>query len=214
MATEDSGFSRSTEPVFETVRRGFDPDQVLGYLKRVGDRIRQLESQLHQAEADLQEARQERDRARTVAGQDPYVSASAHVADLMRTFDKEVERMRAEAQDDAERIRAEARAEVERARREAGLAEADARSQAEAMISEARAEADQVREDLAALHDATLRDLMVMRDHMVSSVREIDQLLRVQRSEEPVVLVDESGNGSSGDGEASSQRHTSSELGV
>jgi regulator of protease activity HflC (stomatin/prohibitin superfamily) len=49
-----------------------------------------------------------------VGRQDPYDTASARVADLVRMFDQDVERLRAEAEAEVERLLADARTESER----------------------------------------------------------------------------------------------------
>jgi hypothetical protein len=55
------------ESHFDTVRRGFAPDQVAGYLKRVATSILSLESRLEETRNELLEAQRERDRALAAA---------------------------------------------------------------------------------------------------------------------------------------------------
>lgn len=195
MATENPTFTGFSEPVFETVRRGFDPEQVRAHLDRVASQVRDVESRLRQQERDLQEARRERDMARAVTIPDPYTSVSAHVADLLRGFDQDVERLRARADAEAERIRAEARV------------------QAEMELGEARLEADQIRTEVLALRSSKLSELRVMRDHLVSSLKELETALEIEPSEGHVMVLGGAGDQAPVGNEAPSVRaETRSEL--
>ncbi len=167
-----------TAPAFDTVRRGFDPNQVLGYLKRVDDRVEELEAQLQQAELDRAEAQRERDLARSMAAADPYEHASERVRSLMRTLDQEVARLLAEARGEAERLPAEARATAEQTTAQAGAEAARIRAEAEAILRRARDEERRIRADLAALHAAMVKDLKAIQDHMVSSANELDRNMK------------------------------------
>jgi hypothetical protein len=150
----DGGPTGSADPVFRTVKRGFDPEQVLDYLRGLGERVRGLEGQLEQAHRELSEAR------RHDAGPgDPYAGVSAHVAALLRGFDEEVDRARAKAEADAGRIQAEAKAK------------------AELEIEQARGEAERVRAEQERLRDASSQGLRSMRDHMARSLLEIEAAL-------------------------------------
>jgi hypothetical protein len=154
MATGDTGQSGAAEPVFRTVRRGFDGEQVLEYLKKLGERVQGLENQLGQAHRDLEEA-----RGRGAAPPDPYAGVSAHVAALLRGFDEEVERARAKAEADAGRIQAEAKAKADQE------------------MEQAREAAERIRLDQERLRDVTSSGLRSMRDHMARSLREIEAAL-------------------------------------
>jgi cell division septum initiation protein DivIVA len=150
----DTGPTGSTDPVFRTVKRGFDPDQVLEYLRGLGERVQGLEGQLDQAHRDLAEARRQ-----ASAPSDPYAGVSSHVADLLRGFDHEVDRARAKAEADAGRIQAEAKA------------------RADLELEQARGEAERVRLEQERLRDASSQGLRSMRDHMARSLLEIEAAL-------------------------------------
>jgi cell division septum initiation protein DivIVA len=162
MSTGDAGRPAQIEPVFKTVRRGFDPEQVLGYLKQLGERVQGMEGQLNQARRELEET-----RARSAATDpDPYTNVSAHVAALLRGFDVEVERARAKAEADAGRIQAEARAK------------------ADLEVGQAREAAERLRADLETLRATTSSDLRTMREHMANSLREIEAALEAAPEDE------------------------------
>lgn len=176
MPTGDMGRAGSTDPVFRTVKRGFDPEQVLDYLRSLGERVQGLEGQLDQTQRELSEARR-----RASEPNDPYLGVSAHVAELLRGFDQEVDRARAKAEADAGRIQAEAKAK-------AGLE-----------IEQARGEAERIRLEQERLRDASSEGLRSMRDHMERSLREIEAALesapadsaRSAPAEGPVMVLPE-----------------------
>ena len=113
---------RIREPRFSTVKRGYDPGQVLEYLTRVADRIQALESRVRELESELQVAHQQPDGAhenQAPEGVDPFEVAAARVADLMKTFDREVGNLHLEAEAEASRIVGEARNEADKTRLDA-----------------------------------------------------------------------------------------------
>jgi len=232
MAAGESGFTppvgADRPPTFNLVRRGFDPDQVVTYLRGVAQRVQALETKVHDLEKERDEARRERDIALEAWDQakesrgDPYGAMSAHVADLVRAFDEEVERLRRDAQAEADRILTRAKSEAERTQLEVQGAEAEARTQAEHIVRQAREEADQivaqarveadrVQRDLLAMHGSTLNELRIIRDHMANSIKELEGVLNGDR----VVVVGEAdGEGAPAGGAVSATGpETPSELG-
>ncbi|HZD79006.1 MAG TPA: hypothetical protein VE646_03045 [Actinomycetota bacterium] len=214
MATEGSGFGSAASgdrspPSFDMVKRGFDPDQVLQYLRGVAQRVQALEDQIRGLEREREEAKRERDialEAWETARKDPYEALAAHVAELVRHFDAEVEKLRGEAELEAARILSGAREEADRIRQQAGGAQAEARGQAdhirrqareeaERILGDAKAQTDQIKSHLMTLHGSTLNELRIIRDHMRNSVREIDVILNggQQQEEERVVVLGHAG---------------------
>lgn len=165
-----------SDPVFRTVRRGYDPGEVRAYVDRVADVVHDLESRLGQEAADPQEARRGRDVALVGASPDPYDGVSAHVADLLRGFDHDVERLRVKADTDAERIRTEARV------------------QGQMELVKARLEADRIRTEVLALRSSKMSELRTVRDHLVSSLKDLDTTLEAAPSEDHVVVLGEAGD--------------------
>ena len=113
---------RIREPKFNTVKRGYEPAQVLEYLSKIADRMQALESQVKELGSQLERANQERDEAVAVVSSAPdsYEQVTSRVADLMVGLDRDVARLRSEAEADAAKIREEAQTEAQRIQAEAG----------------------------------------------------------------------------------------------
>jgi cell division septum initiation protein DivIVA len=192
------------EPTFGTVRRGYDPRQVSEHITRMTERMQILKRHVAELETELEQA-----GGTGTAAEDPYGALSGHMADVMRSFDQDVEKMRADAETEAQRIRDEARAEADRAageieeRRQAATAEVDA------MLAEARAEADRIRldaqstaehvrakadralEDAKERANAMLTELTDRREALIADLRELhDRMLESAGSLEPVIGTD------------------------
>jgi cell division septum initiation protein DivIVA len=201
------------ESDFDTVRRGFAPDQVAGYLKRVATSVLSLESRLEETRNELLEAQRERDRAlaalETSAGPDPHAAVSEHVTELVRSFDDQVVRLLRDAEAESERVLSDARTE-------AGRTLAQAREEADRIVAQANEEAERTRVDAQAkeqealqatrsileANDSALRHLGVMRettlelfrdirDHTVTALDEVEAMIEMGASSDPVVIVEE-----------------------
>ena len=201
------------ESDFDTVRRGFAPDQVAGYLKRVATSVLSLESRLEETRNELLEAQRERDRAlaalETSAGPDPHAAVSEHVTELVRSFDDQVVRLLRDAEAESERVLSDARTEAGRtlaqAREEADRIVAQANEEAERMQVDAQAkeqEALQAARSILEANDSALRHLGVMRettlelfrdlsDHTVTALDEVEAMIEKGTSSDPVVVVEE-----------------------
>lgn len=210
---------------FDTVRRGFAPDQVAEYLKRVATNVLSLESRLEATRTELLETRRERDEARasleTSAGPDPYASVSQGVTELVRSFDEQVEglhreteveaervlaevrteaeRILSQARDEAARIIAEARAEAERAVAETRTAEQESRMRAGRLILEARQEADRAEMDLTRLRQTTLDTFRDIRERTLTALGEVEAVIE-RGASDAVVVVDDADELASTDG--------------
>jgi len=184
-------------PPFDVVRRGFDRDQVLEHLSRAEERAAELESRLEGALIQLAETRRELFEARREPDpapepyRDPFEGVSEHVMDLVRGFEREVERLRRRAELDATGIVAEARTEAARMRLEAQGAEERARAQVELLLGEAREEAESVRAQLAPLRELTLNQARAIRDRMRVSLLELDAILPEDPAEDRLVVLGE-----------------------
>src|SRR5438445_3496417 len=150
-----------TVPSFKLVRRGFDQEQVLAHLRLVRARVSELESRLNralrdlkdleQARTDLEQARIDLEQARgeveelqrerdvvPAADRDPYEGVSEHLMELVRRFDRDVERSRWRAELVAWGIVAEARTEAASQRIKALAPEREARGQPERVLNGAQ----------------------------------------------------------------------------
>jgi hypothetical protein len=203
-----------TVPSFKVVRRGFDQEQVLAHLRLVRARVSDLESRLNralrdlkdleQARTDLEQARIDLERSRgeveelqqegdvvPAADRDPYEGVSEHVMELVRGFDRDVERSRGRAELVASGIVAEARTEAARKRIEALAAEREARAHAERLLNEAQEEAANLRAEMAPLREWTLSQAQAIRDRMRMSLLELEAVMPSGSDEDPVIVVGE-----------------------
>jgi hypothetical protein len=203
-----------TVPSFQIVRRGFDQEQVLAHLRLVRARVTDLESRLNralrdlkgleQSRTDLEQARidlegtrgevEELKRERDVvsaADRDPYEGVSEHVMELVRAFDRDVERSRGRADLVASGIVAEARTEAARKRIEALATEREARAHAERLLSEAQEEAANLRAQMGPLREWTLSQAQAIRDRMRMSLLELEAVMPSDSDEDPVIVVGE-----------------------
>ncbi|MFB3737673.1 MAG: DivIVA domain-containing protein [Candidatus Velamenicoccus archaeovorus] len=146
---------RIREARFDTVKRGYDPSQVLQYLGRIADRFHILEERVRQQAAELAEiSRRAEVAVPDRSPEDPYDAISQHVAEVLKGLDEEVARAYRAAEDEAKRIVAEAQYEAERIGKGLETLRREARSEAERIVSEARAEAERIRVDAQAVADA------------------------------------------------------------
>jgi hypothetical protein len=203
-----------TVPSFQVVRRGFDQEQVLAHLRLVRARVTDLESRLNralrdlkdleQARTDLEQARIDLERSRgeveelqrerevvPAAVRDPYEGVSEHVMELVRGFDRDVERSKGRAELVASGIVAEARTEAARKRIEALAAEREARAHAERLLNEAQEEAANLRAEMAPLREWTLSQAQAIRDRMRMSLLELEAVMPSGSDEDPVIVVGE-----------------------
>ena len=198
------------ESNFDTVRRGFAPDQVAGYLKRVATGVLSLESRIEGIRFELLEARMERDEARAaLEAADPHVAASQHVTELVRGFDDQVAgllrdaeveagrvqsdvraeagRILAKAREEADRIVAEARAEAERTRADVQTEEQEARIRAD----QARQDRDRASRDLSAMRETMHETFRGIRDRAVVALDEVEAAIEKEAVSDPVVIVED-----------------------
>ena len=143
-----AGPGRFRVPRFKTVRRGFDPDEVMEYLADLEARVEQLQSDSH----------------KDAEGVGP------DMADLVRTFDH-VERLRREA---AERMVAEANAEAERIRVDTQFETEKARAEARRMLRDAQMEADGILSELDSRREAVLSELRALREDMLEAASDLE----------------------------------------
>jgi cell division septum initiation protein DivIVA len=210
-------------PQFEKVLRGFDPPAVNSFLRTVLTRLRDLEGQVVGLQAELEEARKGGSVRVKDSGSsaDRYEVFSGHVAEVVRAFDHDVERIRSEAEAEARRIIETAKAKVESDTREADERNRESQAKVDSMLEEARAEADRIRVDAQskaeeikskadkALEDARARatelisdlesrrgavmtDIRSLRDRMLEAAAKLDGGLDDQPAVGDVTVVEDS----------------------
>jgi cell division septum initiation protein DivIVA len=156
---------------FSPVRKGgLDRDDVMAFVGRVADHVAELEGRIQELETELTDLRRRPAPTQEVRDE-AYDQASSRVGELLRTFDRDVERMRAEAQAEAGKMLDEARAEAERHREEAEFRRQLAEGEAARVVTAATEEADRVREDARRQADDLLSSLQDRREGLVESIR-------------------------------------------
>jgi cell division septum initiation protein DivIVA len=183
---------------FRTVRRGFDRDEVVAYLGQVAEYVADLEARMQDLEAKLTEqvhAEPSEDDAR----RDVYERAAGRIADLVRTFDSEVERMKGDAQSEADRILEESRAQAERLRSEAEKLHEEATAESQRVVAEARWKADSMNSDLRARRTELIDSCRRIQEGLRRSLSAVDRVLSEvgdsnepsgESRDEPVVIED------------------------
>jgi DivIVA domain-containing protein len=161
---------------FVTTRRGYDPDQVRGYLEQLADQIELMRVLLRDAQAEAQSA------LRTTAQprRDPYQQLGERVASVIREADQVAETIKTEAHRDAELVTRDARAEADRVRTDAQAKAEDAHSQAETAVRAAREEADRTIAGLSTRRDALVDQLASMQERLIGVARDLESAMDVQ----------------------------------
>jgi cell division septum initiation protein DivIVA len=194
---------------FPTVRRGFEPDAVRGFLRQVSQELGRLQHERDRLERELDETRaaarrqapEDLDEATVAAklGEEAArVLATAHEASVqirVRT-EEAAERMLREAEDDAARQRGEAEVDAARRRRETDEeCETEleaARSEGREMLAEARAVRERIFNDLSRRRDLArqqIESLNIGRQRIMEvfrgARRDLDFILEELESQAP-----------------------------
>jgi len=184
---------------FVTIRRGYDPDQVRGYLGQLADQIELMRVLLRDAQADAQTVRRTTEQPR----QDPYQQLAERVASVIREADHVAETIASEAHQDAERVTQEARADADRMRTDAQAKAEEARSRAETAVRTAREEADRTIAGLSTRRDALVDQIASMQERLIGVARDLESAIDMQFTipDIPAVkdLLDEHAEGSPSD---------------
>jgi DivIVA domain-containing protein len=155
---------------FVTTRRGYDVEQVRDYLEQLSRQVEQMESMLRTAKLQADAA----ERVQTAPRTDPYEQLSHRFAEVLRSTDREADRLRREAKDEAERILREARADADRIRLDAQSRAERAREEAERALRDAHTRADRTIAGLATRRDALVEQLAAMQERLLGVAQELD----------------------------------------
>lgn len=207
--TSGSSAQDSGQPSFAMAWRGYDRDQVAGYVKGMLGRMHALQARVDELEAQLEEGPSDQVAGAAGARGDNFAAISEWVAEAMRALDQDLERMRTEAQAEARRTVTEARAEAEREAREivdrrqevaaeaeralaGAMADADRiRSNAETAAQQMRAQAEHVLADARARAGEALSGLDERRQRMLAEIRDLHaRIVGTARALEPVLRDD------------------------
>jgi cell division septum initiation protein DivIVA len=191
-------------PSFKTVKRGFDQNQVVDYISRLNERVRSHERQVRQLRQESEQIKRERDAAlreraellqrssATTEGEAAdgakYEQLSDRVTKVLSGLDREVERIRAEAEAEAKQILEHARSEAYRVSREAE----DARVAATMAAQRATKRAERSVSEMEARRAEVLRQLRTTCSGFLEVVQNLTASIDGKGSVEPV----EQGNGS------------------
>ena len=192
-----AGIDSASREMSACLRRGLYARHAPPPLDKKRREVAAARTDLEQARADLERSRgevealqRERDSG-SAADRDPYEGVSEHLMELVRRFDRDVERSRGRAELVASGIVAEARTEAARKRIEALAAEREARAQAERLLNEAQEEAANLRAEMAPLREWTLSQAQAIRDRMRMSLLELEAVMPSGSDEDPVIVVGE-----------------------
>lgn len=146
---------------FARVRKGgFDPDQVAEHLRRVANHIGDLEARISGLESRLSGSDQAAPSEEATRNE-VYERVGARVADLVRSFDEEMQRVRANAYAEAESRLAESRANAERIDREAEKVREDAERAADEMLANLESRRAALLDEVRRIHEGLQRSMAV-----------------------------------------------------
>ncbi|MGZ4152224.1 MAG: DivIVA domain-containing protein [Actinomycetota bacterium] len=168
---------------FVTTRRGYDVEQVRDYLEQLSHQVEQMETMLRTAKLQADAA----ERARSGPRLDPYQQLSDRFAEVLRTTDREADRIRREAKEEADRVLREARTEADRIRLDAQSRAEQAREEAERAVREARSHADRTISGLATRRDALVEQLAAMQERLIDVAHELEAA--IERPEDEAALL-------------------------
>jgi DivIVA domain-containing protein len=168
---------------FVTGRRGYDVEQVRDYLEQLSHQVEQMEQLLRNARLQAGAA----ERAQAGPRRDPYQQLSERFAEVMRSTDREADRVRREAKDEAERVLREARSEADRIRLDAQSRAEQAREEADRALREAKTQADRTISGLATRRDALVEQLAAMQERLLGVAHELEAA--IERPEDEAELL-------------------------
>lgn len=175
------------QPVFGKVRRGYDPDEVSRYVESSTARFRVLEDRAAELEKDLDRAR---GQLEDLSNRDPYDAISVRMADVMRSFDQQVEGKRGEAGAEVGRILDEARSDADRIRLDAQTNAEQVRAEAERSAEKARAEADAHVSGLESQRSSLLSEIRALKARMLEAARTMTSPSDDEATDEVVIADD------------------------
>jgi DivIVA domain-containing protein len=168
---------------FVTTRRGYDVGQVRDYLEQLSRQLEQMETMLRTAKLQADAA----ERAQAGPRPDPYQRLSERFAEVLRTTDREADRIRREAKEEADRVLREARTDADRIRLDAQSRAEQAREDADRAVREARSHADRTIAGLATRRDALVEQLAAMQDRLIGVAHDLEAA--IERPEDEAALL-------------------------
>jgi cell division septum initiation protein DivIVA len=162
-------------PQFTRVLKGLDPDEVESYVSTVIRRVHGLEKELQQ----VIEQRDLAQRRYASVKEEAYRQAASRMADVIRTADMQVDRLRKESEEEAAHRVAEATKEGEQIRLDAQGEAHRLRQEGQSTLRLAQAEAERVLGGLAARREAMIAEMAVIRDRMSGVLEQLENVIGV-----------------------------------
>ena len=163
---------------FATVRRGYDPQQVRGYLTSIAEQVETLERELSQVrlEAESAAARTDgaaRQQTETAPPQDAYDTLSKRFASLIEIADREAAAIVDDARTEAAHAIEEARSEADRIRVDAQAHAEEVRQIGNDLLERARTESQRVLSGLAERRRGLIDQLEEMRSKLIGLAQDL-----------------------------------------
>ena len=180
------------EPTFGRVWRGYDPDEVSAYVKRLTGRIQVLEHNVADFESELEQARKRIGSGADSSGrEEAFETIAERLAGVLQAFDEDMLRIRNEAQGEADLIVEAAMADADRIRVDAQANAEEVRAEAERAAKEAREQADELLSGLETRRSSMLMEIRALRDRMLESARAIVPPAGVDQQADEVVIAND-----------------------
>lgn len=162
------------EPTFGKVWRGYDPDEVSAYVKRLKARIQVLHHNAAEFESELEQMRKTgAGNADEASSDESHETLAERLAVVLQAFDEVMQRLRTEAQAEADEIVKVAKADADRIRVDAQANAEAVRADAERASKEARDQADQLLSGLESRRTSMLVEIRALKDRMLDAARAI-----------------------------------------
>ena len=164
---------------FATVRRGYDPEQVRGYLTSIAEQVETLERELSQVRLEAESAAARIDGALTQPSaaeptdEDPYDALSKRFASLIEIADREAANILDNARTEAARATEEARTEADRIKVDAQAHAEEVRQTGNELLERARSESQRVLSGLAERRRGLIDQLEDMRSKLIGLAQEL-----------------------------------------
>ena len=159
------------EPTFSKAWRGYDPDEVSAYVKRLRGRVQVLEHNAADFESELEQAKKRLEGADAAAPEESFEPIAERLTVVLQAFDDDMQRLRKEARAEADELVATAKADADRIR-------VDAQANAEALRAEAQRDAEEAREQarellsgLESRRSTLLEEIRTLKDRMLEAAR-------------------------------------------
>jgi|RhiMetdeSRZDD1v2_1073273.scaffolds.fasta_scaffold03660_4 DivIVA domain-containing protein len=164
---------------FATVRRGYDPEQVRGYLTSIAEQVETLERELSQVRLEAESAAARTEGApkqptpvAQVSG-DPYDTLSKRFASLIEIADREAASIIDNARTEAAGALDEARTEADRIKVDAQAHAEEVRQTGNDLLERARTESQRVLSGLAERRRGLIDQLEDMRSKLIGLADEL-----------------------------------------